>query len=371
MSNPSGRFSVALAAVGLLSATTAQALELDWQAPAGCPDVASVKRHVQRLAGAAEGASLVARAVVTQTTAQRWRVSINLSGSATGHRTLTADTCPQLARASALIIALAANPEAALDLPSDEQPPALPSPPPTQPSRPVALATSAETAQREDTEVEPPAPKPQVRPKEEKPTVAPEPDPVGSDRTEREPPAIAPRRLDRGVDVFARVGFERGSLPTDTGWLGIGVRLRASRLPLSFSLSTYATQETSATFTNGIGANFRLFAGQALICLQPNTHQWFIAGCGGAQLSMTRAAGFIHSIEGGSTGEYFVRYRWTPAPLFALALGYELLRPLTVEVGGGITLPLQRLAYVVENVGLLARSERQQMLLYAGIALAL
>ncbi|HMA91371.1 MAG TPA: hypothetical protein VKP30_01745, partial [Polyangiaceae bacterium] len=206
---------------------------------------------------------------------------------------------------------------------------------------------------------------------EKKSTPAPEPETLGSDRPEHERPAIAQRRLDRGVDVFARVGFERGSLPTDTGWLGIGFRLRASKLPLSFSLSTYATQETSATFTNGIGANFRLFAGQALICLQPNTHHWFIAGCGGAQLSVTRAAGFIHSVEGGSAGEYFVRYRWTPAPLFALALGYELLRPLTVEVGGGITLPLQRLAYVVENVGLLARSERQQMLLYAGIALAL
>lgn len=366
--------------LALLSATSAQALELDWQAPAGCPDVATVKRNVQRLAGAAEGASLVARAVVTQTTAQRWRVSIDLSGSATGHRSLTADTCPQLARASALIIALAANPEAALDLPSDEQPAASPPSSTTQPSRSTPkTSTAPESPVHQDQGTEPerekpssPSP-PQTHAQKEPASVVVEPEPMDADRSTHRPESGLPRS-DHGIDVFARIGFERGALPTDTGWLGVGVRLRSSKLPLSFSLATYATQGTSATFTNGIGSDFRLLAGQALLCLQPNTHHWFIAGCGGAQVSLTRAAGFIHPVPGNQStagGEFFVRYRWTPAPLFALALGYELFSPLTAEFGGGIALPLTRWQFVVENVGLLAQPERQQMFLYAGLGVRL
>jgi hypothetical protein len=328
-----------------------RALQLDWQAPTGCPAAAAVLKDVLRLAGAHEGDTLVARAVVIQTPEQRWRVSIDLSGSATGHRTLTADDCAQLARASALIIALAANPEAALDLRGEEPENAVPSTPSTPIDSKIAASRPAPVA------VEPALPpSPPEKPAPRRPVLTkPTGDPSAS------------------VEMLARAGLESGSLPTSTGWLGVGARVRHPSYPIGAALTSHMTQSTSATFSNGIGARFRVYAAQARLCVEPASRGWHVAGCGGMQLALVRARGYVPTDALSGTGyigaETFTRYRWIPAPLGAVVLGYEFAPRFVAEFGADLVVPATRWQFVVENVAPVFRAAELQYLLYLGLGI--
>jgi hypothetical protein len=335
-------------------ASRVQALQLDWQAPASCPTRETILRDVRRLAGANEGDLLAARAVVTETPDQRWRVAIDLSGSATGHRTLTADSCTQLARASALIIALAANPEAALDLPGDD--PAGP------------LSTTDAHGQPSASSGAPP------------PNRSPQPSLLAPATPEqspsREPGGDEPKGRPRmSIDLLARTGFEWGSLPVSTAWLGLGVKARFPAYPISFAMTTHLTQATSATFTNGVGARFRVLGTQARLCVEPSSGGWYFAGCSGLQLALMRANGYVSAdgLAGSGYGSAvtFTRYRWIPAPLVALNLGYQFLPRFTAELGADAIFPTTRWQFVVENVGTLFRAAEQQYLVHLGLGIRL
>lgn len=359
-------------------APAARAMELEWQAPAGCPTTEAVKRDVRRLAGSAEGASLVAHAAVTQTTDQRWRVAIDLSGAASGHRTLTADTCVQLARASALIIALAANPEAALDLSSDEPVPAQPSPEPNaaESGSPAATTTASPVPSNSRSEVldasrGAPRPHPTDTPRDN-----------SADELEDSPAESADEsvlghtpHVESAWSLFAHSGLERGSLPTSTAWLGFGTRYHARAMPLGFVASGLVTQGTSARFENGVGADFRFFAGNAQACLQPHARRWLLAACLGAQVAMTRSQGRFQAVTAADPrvagGEIFTRYRWSAAPIVTMLLGYELVPHLSLELGASLAVPARRWEYWVEGVGPLYRTSRQQVLVHAGVSLSL
>ena len=87
---------------------------------------------------------LEARAVVTRSR-KNYEVVLELAGAAQGTRTLRARTCESVARAAALIIALAIDPQAAAIV-SEEPPPAAPpaSPPPATDNRASPLPEPAE-----------------------------------------------------------------------------------------------------------------------------------------------------------------------------------------------------------------------------------
>lgn len=110
------------------------ALDLDWTAPAGCPDRAEVLAHVHRLVPAPPPASLAVRASV-RVVDEGFRVELAMQGAASGARTLRASTCASVARATALVIALALDPSASLE-PEDEPPPPPPFVPPPRPEPP-------------------------------------------------------------------------------------------------------------------------------------------------------------------------------------------------------------------------------------------
>lgn len=99
-----------------LSAAPAAAAEwrLDWRAPASCPSALDVKRDVDRLV-TSRAANLQVTGVVEES-ATGYHVELTFSGDALGSRALDADTCPSLARAVALIVALALDPNAATSL---------------------------------------------------------------------------------------------------------------------------------------------------------------------------------------------------------------------------------------------------------------
>jgi hypothetical protein len=93
----------------------AEAVHLSWEAPAECPSSDDVLAETRRLLAHDEalpaGETLTARAVVTHDEA--WSVVLEtVSRSGRYQRTLHAQTCRGLADATALILALAVNPDA-------------------------------------------------------------------------------------------------------------------------------------------------------------------------------------------------------------------------------------------------------------------
>jgi hypothetical protein len=134
----------AWAALPAASALAAVPIELDWQAPPGCSSRERVLEEVGRLTATPPPEPLHARAVVTRG-GNAYRVVIELDGAARGARALQAPSCDSVARATALIIALAIDPQAAtvaveppVDAPPRAPPTEAPEPQAT-PARPLAV----------------------------------------------------------------------------------------------------------------------------------------------------------------------------------------------------------------------------------------
>jgi hypothetical protein len=105
---------------------------LEWRAPEDCPSSDAVRAEVARLLGSSRReASVQATADVSQPAPGRWSVAIQLEGSVQGSRSLSAASCESLGRATALIIALAIDPEAVSSVQEAAPPP--PAPPPSKP----------------------------------------------------------------------------------------------------------------------------------------------------------------------------------------------------------------------------------------------
>jgi hypothetical protein len=122
---------VLLSCIGLsLPSTRAFALDLVWDAPAGCPDRAAVMEHIQRRDATLDDSAWSAQAHVTRTRS-RYTLELILSGpnEQMARRTLTSASCAALAETTAVMVhlALEAAQEAPASAPAanggDEQPP--------------------------------------------------------------------------------------------------------------------------------------------------------------------------------------------------------------------------------------------------------
>src|SRR5690606_19175919 len=105
-----------LAVLGaMMAAIAAPGLTLRWEAPAGCPGEAEVLARVIQMTGeqAAGSTSLQARGKVQAPSPGRWTLELELVGeTGTGHRSLEAARCEELAEAAALVVAIAVDPQA-------------------------------------------------------------------------------------------------------------------------------------------------------------------------------------------------------------------------------------------------------------------
>src|SRR5262245_48356488 len=110
----------AFAAGGAASGTTATALaqppsfSLTWQAPAECPDQTYVRGEVEQLLAGGEPrpVHVDARARIERANERDWRVWLTTTRDGiTGERTVESDSCRSLADATALIVALAIDPD--------------------------------------------------------------------------------------------------------------------------------------------------------------------------------------------------------------------------------------------------------------------
>jgi hypothetical protein len=103
---------------------------LDWVAPDGCPDAAHVELEVERLladVSVAGGPYLEADAQVRQDQTGVWNVELRTRGrQGPGLRRVSAESCRALADATALILALAIDPDRVARDRAAEQPPAPP-----------------------------------------------------------------------------------------------------------------------------------------------------------------------------------------------------------------------------------------------------
>ena len=153
------RLGSALAVTGIvlgLCAATARAsgepglVALEWVAPDACPDAAYVGREVDRLlAGTSPSGApyLRARAEVHQSPSRAWNVELRTTGpNGPGFRTVAAESCRALADATALILALAVDPDrvaANRPKPAPLQDSVPPAPEQTQAAGPPSSATAA------------------------------------------------------------------------------------------------------------------------------------------------------------------------------------------------------------------------------------
>ncbi len=96
------------------------AIAIQWEAPAECPDVNSVKLYAERLLGqpleTRRSQSVAAQAKVRRNDAGNWELRLSLSvGDRVEENTLVAKQCRALADATALKVALATDPIAVVE----------------------------------------------------------------------------------------------------------------------------------------------------------------------------------------------------------------------------------------------------------------
>lgn len=295
----------------LAGAGTARAqstLDLTWTAPAGCPDRAWVLAGVTHLVTTAPPDTLRVTAVAHEE-GDRWVVDLGMEGTTSGTRRLQAASCLSVARATALIVALALDPHAST-LAAGELGPPEPPPPPPDREREAQAAVAQPVA---------PAPR-----REEEPAHA-------TDASL----STAPRVL-----AFAGASVERALLPGVVPGVvvGGGVVWRALRIDLAAGLAPRVS--LSLASTPGAGADLTL-AELGLRACAGRVLSWMAAhGC--ASVRGARLSG-----EGRGVTE---AYRET-AYVLSLEPGVLLRVParsrLAVELDVGAMLPLTRPDFVI------------------------
>jgi hypothetical protein len=125
----------ACAVTTLAGPASAYSAQLDWTAPASCPDAAALRRSVERLLGEPllEGAGVQASASVTADDDSRFTLTLAIrTGDTDGTRRVHTDTCENALEVAAFAIALALNPDLRVESPEGDAastPTPLPPPP--------------------------------------------------------------------------------------------------------------------------------------------------------------------------------------------------------------------------------------------------
>ena len=115
-----GRWLITCASIfahGLALAQATSGLELEWEAPDGCPSSTDLRTSIRQLLGPTPGPyanmNVSVRATAMEEGSGRWVGTLETrSGPNTGKRMLRAESCKAVAGATALIIALMIDPDA-------------------------------------------------------------------------------------------------------------------------------------------------------------------------------------------------------------------------------------------------------------------
>jgi hypothetical protein len=202
---------------------SAEELVLEWDAPPGCPSAGDVHAQVAQLLRRTPETRLSARADV-RSDATGWHVVLETT---VGERRLDAPSCDEIARAVALVLALAIDREA------------------------ITPETAGGGARAL------PAPAPALRP--------------ASRRT--------PLRGGLGVAAAADVG----TLPAPAAGVSVAVGLRPDRWRLEVTATYWAPQSAALGGTANVGGDFRLLGGGASVCRAALRWPLEVAACARAE----------------------------------------------------------------------------------------
>lgn len=260
-----------------------QELTLTWQAPAACPAPADVEAQFARLLGGAArvptGKHVTATAAVHVAAPGRWilELATTLDGAG-GKRSLSGDSCPSVASAAALILALMIDPAAAERAGADERPP-----PPKPAPAPAVIAAP------------PPAP---------------------------EPPSF---QLQPSARLF--LGGVFLLLPDPALAAGLAVGARHGHVGAELTVLATTERRGEAAAAPGLGGDFRLLAGGARACGVLGTAVLYQL-CLGGELERLSGVGVALDAPARQTATMLAG---TGAALVAIPLGSRL--SLTIEVG--------------------------------------
>jgi hypothetical protein len=336
--NDVGRVSVpvgVVACVFALSEAHAEApLAINWSAPPNCARIARVRQDVAELAGPNAGAGARATLVVTEA-AGAWRAQLTLSGTVQGQRSLSADSCDAAARAAALVIALAVNPEAASRLSEKLLAPVAAEPPPPAPA--------AE-------EPAPPAPEPPlpVLPNGRLPEVV-----LG------DPPV---RYIDRSprLEFGAGATGEFGLLPEFSFGVAAAAGLKADWFRTELELALFPSRYTSYRAAPNFGGRFAMGSLSLRTCARLLDHEVSAHLCGALRGHQLRAEGEATSEVGEDERARFATFKRNAAPASA-TLGGLFAWPsrswIALQTRAEAVFPLSRPEFVIEGLGRVHRPE--------------
>lgn len=253
---------------------------LEWEAPPGCPDAATIERRVAALTAGrppGEGTLAVHGRVVVGDGLHTLTLRTTLRGH-TGIRQLSSTLCGELAETVALVVAVSLDPSLSVATPPASTPAPAPSPEPRDGPVPDAPVPDPAPLDPAIEPVEPPPPSPAragAPPLEDREAPPPE---------DRERPVAPPRLLLRGG-----LGPELGALPGPTAALRLTVGLRWPRAQLLLA-ATYLTPRRA----EGPGTSAALYQ-QGMVallgCGRWSRGAWSVPVCGGLEAGGLRADG--------------------------------------------------------------------------------
>jgi hypothetical protein len=312
---------VAMAVLGAVPVALGQSSSsITWSAPSpDCPDEAYVRAAVQQLLGPDDptAARVEAHAQVERAGDASWRVHLTtLRDGATGERVVESSSCRSLADATALIVALAIDPQrVAANRPSLAA---------AAGSAPTASASGAASAS-----APPPLPVP-TPPPASAPRPAPTPIPAPSSAPTPPPPPLPPSPF----SIFAAVSGDPGTLPGAAYGFTFGAAVFPSA---AFRLEAYGSywpsQHAQDSSTPGAGGEVFLADGGMRGCWLPLHANLELATCGGLEAGLLHGQGenIAHTLSADSfwlaaTG--LARLTWRVGPNLALFLDASFAIPL-------------------------------------------
>ena len=295
-----------LASVLLLALEHAQAqsgFELQWEAPAGCPQAGEVRASIRQLLGEESGRNANTRMSVKARALQEnghWLGTLETqSGPNVGKRTLHAESCDSVAGATALIIALMIDPEAVAAHQAQQDGVALPSP----------SDSAAPTARAE-------VPKP----KEREPT------------SKMARSFAAPEQSPLSLFVGPTLALDIGSLPSVTAGFGGHLGVSTRHLSIEAGLADWAPSQAGVAGT-AAGGTFHYVTAGLSACPYLGEARFRYGLCFDSEYDRMSASGY------GANVNYAGSFHWLSLGGSALAR-WSLGKRLAIPIRAGVVVPL-------------------------------
>lgn len=287
---------------------SSERLELSWEAPAGCPGSEQVRELLRGLSSGSHAPARVRARIEPRGSGFAESLEIAVDG-AIEQRVLEGKACLELARATALLVAISLDPIVAVEGLERTREASSEIPEPPAPAR-IERATTSFPADTTTT-------------------------PAGL----RGPDArgVRPRWL---VDGNAVAGASWGSVPGVAGLVGaaLGVERSAGDAPrLRLALEGRYTVPKAAAYPDrpALAAELDLWALGPKGCLSPQARRLSLPACLGIELGSLRAR------ASGTSDAHTDRSFWVATTLDA-SLRWRIRGPWVVSAGLGIGVPLRR-----------------------------